>query len=167
MMIWMGLLIIYIGFQRISESKLSRRNEKWLVERGGVIKFDEKLKWYTLLHSFIYFIIFFEVFLTGKFRHDINLFLFLILIGIQFFRFWCIRSLGKFWNMKNIVLPGVLLFKKGPYKYTKYPDKISAVFEMIIIALLFWATFTAIIYAIISIYFLRGPSKDIIPKASV
>ncbi|MGY0691731.1 isoprenylcysteine carboxyl methyltransferase family protein [Virgibacillus sp. FSP13] len=155
MTIWMIFLLGAIVCQRILELMIAKRNEKWMKERGGVEKGKKHYKWFIILHSLFFLAIIFEVELNDIAGKRLSSFLFLIFIATQFGRVWCIRTLGRFWNTKIIILPGVSLIKKGPYKYIKHPNYLIVFIELLIIPLMFDAYFTAFLFPLLHLGLLR------------
>jgi methyltransferase len=151
MWILFGLIII----QRLMELQIARRNEKWMKENGAFEIGKEHYKWFVLIHSLFFLSILIEIMLRDGFALPFNYFLFMLFLLTQMARVWCIRSLGKFWNTKIIVLPGSSLVKKGPYKYVKHPNYIIVGVELLIIPLLFGAYITAVIFPILHLLLLR------------
>ncbi|WP_106497447.1 isoprenylcysteine carboxyl methyltransferase family protein [Lentibacillus sp. Marseille-P4043] len=152
---WMIFLLGAIVCQRLLELMIAKRNEKWMKERGGIEKGKKHYKWFIILHSLFFFTIVFEVELSDIAGKQLNYFLFLIFIATQIGRVWCIRTLGKFWNTKIIVLPGVSLIKKGPYKYIKHPNYLIVLIELFIIPLMLGAYFTAVLFPLLHLGLLR------------
>lgn len=67
-------------------------------------------------------------------------------------RIWVIRSLGKHWNTKIIVVPDADVVIKGPYKFFKHPNYIIVATEILVISLLFNAYYTAIIFSLLNVW---------------
>ncbi|GAB3066286.1 isoprenylcysteine carboxylmethyltransferase family protein [Virgibacillus ainsalahensis] len=84
----------------------------------------------------------------------LSYFLLTLFIITQSLRFWCIYTLGRFWNTKIIISPQFSLVKEGPYKYVKHPNYIIVGIELFIIPLLFDAYITAIVFPILHILLL-------------
>jgi methyltransferase len=82
------------------------------------------------------------------------MFWFILFFITQWFRIWCIRSLGRFWNTKILILPGAKLVSKGPYRFLKHPNYIIVGVEMVVIPILFHAYMTAIIFPILHLILL-------------
>jgi methyltransferase len=61
-------------------------------------------------------------------------------------------SLGKFWTLRKLVLPGVLLFKRGPYKFIKEPYHIISLVQLYIVPLLFGAYITALVFPLVYLF---------------
>jgi methyltransferase len=156
MELWAWILIIFIIGQRLVELVIAKNNEKWMKERGGIEAGGEHYKWFIYLHTLFFLCVMVEVFMKGN-TLDVgfNYLYFVVFVAAQLARFWCIYSLGRFWNTKIIVLPRVALIKKGPYKYVKHPNYIIVAVELFIIPMLFGAYLSAIVFPILHIILLR------------
>lgn len=156
-----GLLIFLIG-QRFIELLIARRNEQWMKSRGGIEIGENHYKWFILLHTLFFISIIVEGMVRNNLYIQLNYVLFTLFIILQIGRIWCIYSLGKFWNTKIIVIPGVHLIRSGPYRYVKHPNYIIVAIELIVIPLFFMAYVTAIIFPLLHILLLmiRIPSEN-------
>ncbi|MBT2214219.1 hypothetical protein KK120_00035 [Virgibacillus dakarensis] len=152
---WMGLLIGVIICQRLAELFIAKSNEKWMKARGGIEKGKKHYKWFIMLHVLFFLAVIFEASVNDTAERQLNYFLFTIFIAAQLGRFWCIHTLGRFWNTKIIVLPGVSLIKKGPYKYMKHPNYLIVLVELFVIPLLVGAYFTAILFPLLHLGLLK------------
>ncbi|SEQ27406.1 15-methylpalmitoyl-4-hydroxy-2-pyrone 4-O-methyltransferase [Virgibacillus subterraneus] len=152
---WMWLLIIVVIAQRLIELNIAKRNERWMKDRGGIEKGEKHYKWFIWLHSIFFLSMIFEALLNNNNSTGINYFLITIFLLTQLGRIWCIHTLGKFWNTKIIVLPGVSLIKKGPYKYVKHPNYIIVAIELFIIPFLLGAYLTAFVFPLLHIILLK------------
>ena len=155
MIIWMWFFIIFIICQRLLELVVAKRNERWMKQRGGIEIGANHYRWFIVLHTLFFISIIAEIATNGFVYLQVNYFLLCLFILTQIGRVWCIYTLGRFWNTKIIVLPGVSLIKKGPYKYVKHPNYIIVGIELFIIPLLLGAYFTMIIFPILHIILLR------------
>ncbi|MEC5422511.1 isoprenylcysteine carboxylmethyltransferase family protein [Virgibacillus sp. C22-A2] len=133
------------------ELKIARENEIWLKERGGVLKEERRYRWSKLLYMSFLVSIFWEATTRSVPDLHLNYFLLFILSFIIGGKIWCIYSLKKFWNLKQIVVPGVYILKKGPYKYAKQPYNIFTIASMFITPLIFGAYISAFVYPILYI----------------
>lgn len=162
-MIFFYILIIFIIGQRLIELIIAHRNEKWMLERGGIEIGNEHYKLFILLHLMFFIVLIYEVqfVLTSK-SILFNFYFFILFILAQIGRVWCIVSLGKFWNTKIIVLPKVVLIKKGPYKYMKHPNYVIVFVELFTIPAMFGAYMTAAIFPILHLLLLmiRIPAEE-------
>jgi methyltransferase len=65
-----------------------------------------------------------------------------IVIASQTLRWWCIASLGRQWNTRVIVVPGLPLVSRGPYRLLRHPNYLAVVLEGAALPLVHsaWAT---------------------------
>lgn len=146
------LFLMIFGFiviQRLFELIIAKQNEKWMKQRGAIEHYADHYKWIVLVHSLFFVSIILEAVGEELILNSWKGFLLLMFVGAQVFRFWCLTSLGRFWNTKIIVLPKVELVQKGPYKFIKHPNYIVVAFEFIVIPLLFNAYMTAVIFPVL------------------
>lgn len=142
------IFIIIVLIQRLMEMIIARRNEKWMINHGGIEYRKVSYKWLISL-QIGFFLSFFVELLYKQFQFpQLNIVLLLIFMIIQIFRVWSIYTLGRFWRMKTIVLPKIILLRKGIYKYVKDPYQFIISIELIVIPLMFGAYLTAIIFPI-------------------
>ncbi|WP_405103711.1 isoprenylcysteine carboxyl methyltransferase family protein [Oceanobacillus sp. FSL H7-0719] len=159
---YLWFIFTFIILQRVVELTIARRNEKWMINRGGVEWGGEHYKWFIIVHVLFFFSILIEVSIRDDSSFVLNKTLFVLFVMTQLARAWCIQSLGKFWNTKIIILPGLSLISRGPYKYVKHPNYIIVGMELFIIPLLFGAYITAILFPVLHILllFIRIPLEN-------
>lgn len=155
MTLWLWLLIAFIIIQRLVELKIAKQNEIWMKSKGGVEVGQKHYKWFVIVHILFFVSILIETTINESGGNPFLSLLLILFILTQVGRFWCIQSLGRFWNTKIITLPGVALIKRGPYKYVKHPNYIIVAAELIIIPLIFGAVLTAIIFPIVHLILLK------------
>jgi methyltransferase len=63
-------------------------------------------------------------------------------------RWWCVNVLGKHWNPRLIVIPGVSLVRRGPYRWLHHPNYTAVVVEVAALPLVHSAWLTAIAFSI-------------------
>ena len=162
-MIFFYLIITFIICQRLVELYIAHKNEKWMLARGGIEVGNEHYKLFILLHVTFFIILIYEVhnIVTAQ-SVAFNIYFFFLFVIAQIGRVWCIVSLGKFWNTKIIVLPKVVMIKKGPYKYMKHPNYLIVFVELFTIPAMFGAYITAILFPILHLLLLtiRIPAED-------
>jgi methyltransferase len=76
--------------------------------------------------------------------------------GAQALRWWCIAALGPRWNTRVIVVPGLPLVDRGPYRWLRHPNYLAVVAEGAALPLVHtaWATalaFTAANAAVLAV----------------
>lgn len=162
MNLWMWTLFFLIICQRVIELNIAKSNERWIKERGGFEKYPKHYKWFIIIHVSFFISILIEVYFRDRLYVPLHYSLLLLFVATQAIRIWCIKSLGRFWNTKILILPGVTLIRKGPYKYVKHPNYIIVGLELFIIPLLFKAYVVAFIFPMLHIILLmiRIPSEE-------
>ncbi|GGJ85333.1 hypothetical protein GCM10007063_04820 [Lentibacillus kapialis] len=152
---WIWFFILAVIIQRVTELFIAKSNEKWMKSVGGIEKGEKHYKWFILLHCCFFVCIVAETSLNKHDFAEINYFLLLIFLAAQAVRVWCMQTLGKFWNTKIIELPGVIVIKKGPYKYVKHPNYMVVAVELFVIPMLVGAQLTAVLFPFLHLLLLR------------
>jgi methyltransferase len=81
--------------------------------------------------------------------------LILVFLSFQVWRYWCIFSLGRFWNTRIIVLPGAGLVRSGPYRFLKHPNYVVVLLEIFVYPALFGCWATALIFGFSNLLLLK------------
>ncbi|GLO66402.1 MULTISPECIES: isoprenylcysteine carboxylmethyltransferase family protein [Oceanobacillus] len=146
MKIFLSILFLFIILQRLIELIIAKRNEQWMLAKGGVEIEPQQHKWFIMVHGLFFISIITELSLNNASIPALFPLWFGLFITTQFIRVWSITSLGKYWNTKIIILPGSTLVKRGPYKYIKHPNYLIVGIELFVIPMMFGAYWTAIIF---------------------
>ncbi|MGH7595269.1 MAG: isoprenylcysteine carboxyl methyltransferase family protein [bacterium] len=139
------IFIIAISFlccQRIAELLVARANEKWMRQNRAEEFGREQYRWIVLLHGGFILSLIVEGWIAGP-SMIAGWQIVAVLLGIlQVLRYWCIISLGKFWNTKILVIPGKKMVRNGPYRIFRHPNYGVVILELLLWPLLFscWLT---------------------------
>ena len=80
----------------------------------------------------------------------------LILVALSMsLRYWAISSLGRRWNTRVVVLPGVPLVAAGPYRYLRHPNYVAVIVEIFALPLVHSAWLTAVVFTLLDLVVLR------------
>ena len=52
-----------------------------------------------------------------------------VVLATQALRWWCISTLGRRWNTRIVVIPGMPLVDRGPYRWLRHPNYVAVVVE--------------------------------------
>ncbi len=149
------LFLTFVILQRLSELMLAKRNEK-TVRNEGAVEYDAGgYRVIVLMHTAFLVSFAAEYFLLGRSLSPYWLPLLCVFVAAQLLRYWAIRSLGKFWNTRILILPGERLVTKGPYKYLRHPNYVSVVIEIAVIPLIFSCYITAAVFTVLNLLALR------------
>jgi methyltransferase len=69
-----------------------------------------------------------------------------LVLASQALRWWCIATLGRRWNTRVIVVPGLPLVRSGPYRYFSHPNYVAVVVEGVALPLVHAAWMTAVVF---------------------
>ena len=72
-------------------------------------------------------------------------------MGGQALRYWAILSLGERWTTRVVILPGVPLVERGPYKHLQHPNYLAVALEIFSAPLIFGASFTALAFTVLNV----------------
>ncbi len=76
-------------------------------------------------------------------------------IASQVLRWWCIRTLGRQWNTRVIVVPGAPRVTGGPYRWIPHPNYVAVVVEGFALPLVHTAWITALAFTVLNALLLR------------
>lgn len=149
------LFLTFVILQRLSELMLAKRNER-AVRSEGAVEYDAGgYRVIVLMHTAFLVSFAAEYFLLGRSLSPYWLPLLCVFVAAQLLRYWAIRSLGKFWNTRILIVPGERLVTKGPYKYLRHPNYVSVVIEIAVIPLIFSCYITAAVFTVLNLLALR------------
>lgn len=69
-----------------------------------------------------------------------------VVVAAQALRWWCIRTLGRQWNTRVIVVPGLPLVTGGPYRWLRHPNYVAVAAEGLALPLVHGAWVTALAF---------------------
>lgn len=143
--LWHCLFIGILVMERCFEIVVARRHEAWMRSLGGIEYGGGFSKALFFFHGMWFLAFGFEIFHRDAapiLSPHLSLFL---LLFLQISRYWCIYSLGKFWNSKILVLPGASIVRRGPYRWLKHPNYLVVLIEIPLYPALFgcWLTSSA------------------------
>ncbi|HWM33027.1 MAG TPA: isoprenylcysteine carboxylmethyltransferase family protein [Pseudolysinimonas sp.] len=164
--------ILLTGCERIVELIVSKRNAAWSFARGGVETGRRHYPAMVALHTGLLVGAVAEVWLLGRpFIDLIGWPAFGVAVLCQVGRIWIIRSLGHQWNTRIIVVPGMPLSRRGPYRlpWLPHPNYLLVAVEGMAIPLVHSAWITAVAFAVLNAVLLIGfriPAEDRALQAS-
>jgi methyltransferase len=159
------VFILATGGERIGELVTSKRHAAWAFARGGVESGRGHFPAMVALHTGLLVGALAEAWLLGRpFIPLLGWPMLVIALLCQAGRIWIIRSLGQQWNTRIIVVPGLPLSRRGPYRWGfPHPNYVLVAVEGIAIPLIHTAWITAIAFTILNAILLLGfriPAED-------
>jgi methyltransferase len=151
------LLILATGVERLVELVISTRNAKWSFERGGVEHGRGHFPFMVVLHTGLLLACIAEVVLLDRpFLPALGWPMLVVALLCQAGRYWIIASLGRQWNTRVIVVPGLELVRRGPYRlpWLRHPNYWIVAIEGIALPLVHTAWITAIVFTVLNAWLL-------------
>jgi methyltransferase len=143
------LLILAVGVERLVELVISKRHAAWALAHGGREHGRSHYPYMVAIHTALLIGCVVEVWaLDRPFLPWLGWPMLAVVVLSQALRYWCIVTLGRRWNTLVIVLPGVPLVKKGPYRFLKHPNYVAVVAEGIALPLVHSAWITALLFTV-------------------
>jgi methyltransferase len=141
-------LFSFLILQRLGELALAERNRRWALARGGREYGGRTYPAIVAVHT----LFFVALLLEWRYRsHGWNSqwpAWVVLLAAAQILRLWTILSLGRCWNTRIIVIPGLQLVAQGPFRFIRHPNYAVVIVEMFTIPVLCGAYFTAAIFSL-------------------
>ena len=150
-------LVAAVGLERLVELGIARRNAAWARARGGVESGRGHFPVMVMLHTALLLGAVTEVWLLDRPFLPALGWSMLALVGIcQALRYWCITSLGRQWNTRVIVVPGLRrVADVGPYRWLRHPNYVAVVLEGIALPMVHTAWLTATMFTVFNAALLR------------
>ncbi|MFD8259425.1 isoprenylcysteine carboxyl methyltransferase family protein [Streptomyces griseoluteus] len=150
-MIWYALLVAAVAVERVGELVVARRNERWSRARRAIVAGDGHYPAMVTLHVGLLVGCPLEVWLGGRpFVPALGWPMLAVLVGAQALRWWCIGTLGPCWNTRVIVVPGLPLVARGPYRLLRHPNYVAVVAEGVALPLVHTAWVTAVAFTVLN-----------------
>jgi methyltransferase len=73
-----------------------------------------------------------------------------LVLASQALRWWCVATLGRRWNTLVIVVPGMPLVDRGPYRWLRHPNYLAVVVEGFALPLVHTAWVTALAFTLLN-----------------
>jgi methyltransferase len=150
-----GLWIAIVA-QRMIELRVAKRNESWARAQGAVERGAGHYPWFFVLHTGWLLAWPLEAWARGL---GLAQGWWLALAGFlaaQGLRYWAIATLGRRWNTRILVLPGVERIRRGPYRWISHPNYVAVIVELAAVPLVFGAWWTAAIVGGLNLALLLG-----------
>ncbi len=141
------LLILAVGLERLAELVVSKRHAAWAKARGGREFGRSHYPFMVVVHTGLLVGCVVEVLaLDRPFVPWLGWTMFALVLACQALRWWCVATLGRQWNTLVIVVPGLPLVRRGPYRWLRHPNYVAVVLEGIALPLVHSAWITALAF---------------------
>lgn len=146
------VLVGLVACERVGELVVTRRNAAWSLARGGVEYGRRHYPWMVALHTGLLLACVAEAWLAHRpFVPALGIAMLVLVLASQALRWWCIASLGHQWNTRVIVVPGLSLVARGPYRMVKHPNYVAVAVELVALPLVHTAWVTAVVATLLNV----------------
>jgi methyltransferase len=143
------VLVGLVALERLAELGVSTRNAAWSFEHGGVESGRGHYPVMVALHSGLLVAMLVEAWVR---RPDVAPLLawsmLALVLASQALRWWCIATLGRRWNTRVIIVPGLAPVASGPYRLLPHPNYVAVVVEGVALPLVHAAWLTALVFTL-------------------
>jgi methyltransferase len=155
-MAWFTLLVALVAVERLAELVVARRNERWSVARGAVESGAAHYPFMVVLHTGLLAGALLEAWLGHRpFIPALGWPMLALVVAAQLLRWWCIATLGRQWNTRILVVPGLPRITGGPYRVLPHPNYLAVVVEGAALPLVHTAWITAVAFSVLNAGLLR------------
>lgn len=148
------VLILAVAVERLVELFVSRRNLAWARRHGGREYGFGHYPFMVVLHTGLLVACLIEA-AHRSFIPALGWPMIAVVVLAQALRWWCIAVLGPRWNTRVIVVPGLPLVERGPYRWLRHPNYVAVVLEGIALPLVHSAWITAVVFTVVNAGLLR------------
>jgi methyltransferase len=152
------VFVAALGVQRLFELRLSRRNERRMLQRGGREHTPETYRWIVTLHAAWFAAMLLEVFAARrKFRPRLAVLALSLFAAGQALRLTAIRTLGWRWSTRVMTVPGPggAPVQHGIYRYIRHPNYLGVELEILAAPLVHSAYLTSAVFGFANLLLLR------------
>jgi len=143
------LLIAAVGVERLVERVVSTRNARWAFTHGGVETGRGHYPVMAVVHAAFLVACIAEVAVADRpFLPWLGWPMLALVVASQALRWWCVVTLGRRWNTRVIVVPGLPLVSSGPYRWLRHPNYVAVVVEIAALPLVHTAWVTALVFTL-------------------
>ncbi|MGW6689996.1 isoprenylcysteine carboxyl methyltransferase family protein [Streptomyces sp. NPDC054961] len=144
-------LVLLVIAERFAELSVARRNGAWSRARGGLEHGAGHYPAMVALHTALLLGCLVEPWAADRpFLPLLGWPALVLVVAAQGLRWWCISSLGPRWNTRVLIVPGLELITRGPYRYLRHPNYLAVVVEGMALPLVHTAWMTALGFSLLN-----------------
>jgi len=145
--VWYSVLVGLVAVERLAELVVAKRNLAWSLARGGRETGFGHYPFMVVLHTGLLAGCLVEVWAADRpFAPALGWPMLALVVASQALRWWCIRVLGRQWNTRVVVVPGLPRVTGGPYRLVPHPNYVAVVVEGFALPLVHGAWLTAVAF---------------------
>lgn len=144
-----AVMIVAVAVERLVELVVSKRNLAWARVHGGREYGLGHYPFMVFLHSALLVACLVEA-AHRPFLPALGWPMIAVVVLAQGLRWWCIGTLGHRWNTRIVVVPGLPLVDRGPYRWMRHPNYVAVVLEGIALPLVHTAWITSVVFTVVN-----------------
>lgn len=146
-------LVLGLIVQRLLELRVAKANERWARAQGAT-EYGQGHYWtFFVLHPAWLLCLLLE---GRASRSRVNWPMLALFLLLQPLRYWVMRSLGRYWNTRILIVPNGQRVQGGPFKYLKHPNYAVVALELASGPLAVGAWRTALAFSLLNAALLLG-----------
>lgn len=155
-MVSLAVAFFLVAAQRLLELRVARRNEAWALEHGAREFAAGHYPLFFVLHGawLVGWVV--EGWARGPAPVEHWQPWLLLFVIAQILRYASIKTLGRRWNTRILVFPGLAPIRSGIYRFVRHPNYFAVIVELAAVPLFFGAWITAISTSIANLLLLFG-----------
>lgn len=138
-------IMAFVTLQRLSELVIARRNTARLMAGGAREYGANHYPVMVAMHTAWLLALWFSV---GD--RPVSWPLLLVFVILQGMRVWVLATLGPRWTTRIIVLPGVSLVARGPFRFLRHPNYVVVTAEIAVLPLTFGLVGIAALFTVLN-----------------
>jgi methyltransferase len=119
---WIVATLVLVFALMAFEQRLSSRHERRLLARGAVAPRGDVYAWMTIVYPLAFVVPAIEGWLRADVPREMWVTGGAVFVSAKALKYWAIRTLGERWSFRVLVLPGVPLIVRGPYRFLPHPN---------------------------------------------
>ncbi|MCW2622855.1 MAG: hypothetical protein JWL64_2457 [Frankiales bacterium] len=145
------VLVLAVALERVAELVVAKRNLTWARAQGAREAGLGHYPAMVVLHTGLLVGCLLEVVVANRtFVPLLAVPMLAVVLVAQALRWWCIRTLGRQWNTRILVVPGLPLVTSGPYHFLRHPNYVAVVAEGVALPLVHTAWITATAFTVLN-----------------
>lgn len=162
-------LVVLVLTQRLVELRIANKNTRKILAGGGREYGAGHYPFIVAIHLLWYIAWIGESLASGLHLNALWPLWLLIFLLTEMLRYWVMKTLGPYWSMRIMVIPGQTWTRRGPYRYCAHPNYLAVTIELFVIPMMFGAWRTASVFTflyLISLFFFRIPAEEKVGEKS-
>lgn len=150
------VLIALVAAERLAELAVARRHLAWARRRDGVEYGSGHYPWMVAAQVGLLAGAPLEAWLLDRpFVPVLGWTMLGLAVLAQGLRWWCVAALGPRWNTRIVVVPGLPLVERGPYRWLRHPNYLAVAVEGVALPLVHTCWLTAALFTAANLTLLR------------